>query len=439
MRWLPRGPLRWLIPGMRVKRWVALAILSMGIFVVALFGALDINPIVAFDRIVPMSLAARHATMFALLLLGILGFGLAVFKLVRSVARGVAPTAQEKTTDIIYRTRILERGPRVVAIGGGTGLSTLLRGLKQVTANLTAIVTVMDDGGSSGRLRDEIDVLPPGDVRNCILALAEDETRLSDYFQHRFRGPDDLDGHSLGNLILVGLEQATGSFDRAIEAMSHFLSVRGRVLPATLEKTHLIAEMEDGDFVEGESRITEDPRKIRTIRLSTPNVTPYQEVLQAIADADLIVLGPGSLFTSLVPNLLVEGVSEAIVRSPAEKALIANLMTQPGETDGFTLCDHLRTLDAYVPVSCFDLLVVNNANPADPMLAGYRSETSVPVLDDGDAAAPYGLTVVRTDLLGIAHWAGKETIKHDPGKLARTIAKHSGVFTLRKPSDTATP
>ena len=439
MRWVPRGLFRWLIPGMRVKRWVALAILSMGLFVVALFGALDINPIIAFDRIVPMSRTARHAAMFALLLLGTLGFGLAVFKLVRSVARGVAPTAQEKTTDIIYRTRILERGPRVVAIGGGTGLSTLLRGLKQVTANLTAIVTVMDDGGSSGRLRDEIDVLPPGDVRNCILALAEDESRLSDYFQHRFRGPAELDGHSLGNLILVGLEQATGSFDRAIEAMSHFLSVRGRVLPATLEKTHLIAEMEDGEWVEGESRITEDPRKIRTIRLSTPNVAPDEEVLEAIADADLIVLGPGSLFTSLIPNLLVEGVSDAIVRSPAEKALIANLMTQPGETDGFTLCDHLKTLNAYVPVSCFDLLIVNNANPADRMLAGYRSETSVPVRDDGDTSGPYGLTVVRTDLLGIAHWAGKETIKHDPVKLARTIAKHSSVFTLRKPSESPTP
>jgi len=439
MRWWSRGFFRWFYPGLRVKRWIALALLSMGASVIALLAALDISPLSALDRAYDAIRSIHRAPLTALIFLGIAGFVFALMRLVHSVARGVAPTTQEKASALLFRTRVLERGPHVVAVGGGTGLSTLLRGLKQVTSNITAVVTVMDDGGSSGRLRDKLDVLPPGDIRNCILALAEDEARLATYFQHRFQEPEELAGHSLGNLVLVGLEQATGSFDRAIEAMSHFLSVRGRVLPSTLTKAHLIATMEDGNKVKGESKISSDPRRIGRITLSTSPVKAYDAVLEALEQADLIVLGPGSLFTSLVPNLLVEGVSDAIASAKAEKVIVANLMTQPGETDGFTLSDHLRKLNEYVPVSSFDLLIVNSASPGDRLLAGYRSELAEPVIDDVDQAATYGLKIVRGDLLGSARWEGKETVKHDPEKVARAIVKQARSFSLARPSDSAIP
>jgi len=228
-----RGSLRWLYPGMRVKRWAFLALFSVTLIVFALLEVVGKERIREVYRFVPESAVARFALIGLFLLVGIVGFAVGVSRLVRSVARGVAPWKVEKPSDMIFRTRVLEKAPRVVAFGGGTGLSTLLRGMKEVTSNLAAVVTVMDDGGSSGRLRAELDVLPPGDVRNCILALAEDEARIERFFQHRFRGTPGFDGHSLGNLLLVGMEQATGGFDRAIEEMCSILNVRGRVLPAT--------------------------------------------------------------------------------------------------------------------------------------------------------------------------------------------------------------
>jgi len=429
MRLRYRGALRWLYPGMQVKRWVLLASASMGLIVVALLCALGIDLVRSLYRTFPVSGWSRHALMATLLAVGIGGFGFSLQRLVHSVARGVAPRTQEKPSALIYRTRVLGRGPRVVALGGGTGLSTLLRGLKEATSNITAVVTVMDDGGSSGRLRREIDILPPGDFRNCILALAEDETRLYRYLQYRFTRPDELAGHSLGNLLLAGLEQATGGFDRAVEAMSHMLNIRGRVLPATLTKTHLLATMEDGTQVEGESRIAADPRRIQHLALTSTPVPPYDLVLEAISEAHLLVLGPGSLFTSMIPNLLVEKIAPAIEAAAAEKVLIANLMTQPGETDGFTLFDHLRTLNEYIDLRCFDLLIVNSASPDEAFLAKYRDEAAEQVVDDLPDDNPFGLTVVRDDLLGTAEWVGKVTIKHDPVKLVRAIIRHTRAFS----------
>ncbi len=424
-----RRLIRWLYPGLQVKRWVILSILSMGVIVTALFYTFGEDAARTIYRAFPAGPPGRYALVASLLFLGGSGFGYSLFRLARSVAAGVAPGARIKPSTMIYRTRVLERGPHVVSIGGGTGLSALLRGLKEETSNITAVVTVMDDGGSSGRLREEIDVLPPGDVRNCILALAEDETRFSDYFQYRFSAPEELAGHSLGNLLLAGLEQATGGFDRAIEAMSHFLSIRGRVLPATLTKTRLVAIVEDGTEIEGESRISSDPRPIKRIFLSTAPVKPYEEVIEAIGTADLITIGPGSLYTSIIPNLLVEGIAEAIEESRAEKILIANLMTQPGETDRFTLRDHLKVLNDYIRISRFDAVFVNSARPAEWLLAGYIDEASEPVRDDLPVPNEYGLKVIRADLIGTVEWGGKETIKHDPKKLARAIVKGTRAFS----------
>ncbi len=424
-----RQAIRWFYPGMRVKRWALLATISM--FFVT-FGILETVGRARVGRIydlIPTSPQLRLLIIVVAFSIGVGGFIFAIFRLVRSVARGIAPGREEEPSQIIYRTRVLRRGPRVVAIGGGTGLSTLLRGMKEETSNITAIVTVMDDGGSSGRLRCDLDVLPPGDIRNCILALAEDEERMARLFQHRFWGKHELAGHSLGNILLVGLEQATGGFDRAIEEMSYILNVRGAVLPATLEKTQLRAEMEDGEWVEGESHITADPRRIKRIELSKKNVTPYYRVLEALETADLILLGPGSLFTSIIPNLLVDGVADAVASSAAEKILVGNLMTQPRETDEFSLLDHLEALAGYVDLTCFDKVIVNDAQPPDEFITSYREQASEPVINDLASRNKYQIEAVNADLLGFAELSGKQTVKHDPRKLARAIVHNSRAFS----------
>jgi len=424
--------LRWLVPGLRIKRWVALAFVSMGLVVIAALYAFGVDVARTLYRALPLAPAGRNSLTVAMIAIGLSGFSLSLVQLVRSVARAVAPRISEKPSALIYRRRILDRGPNVVAIGGGTGLSTLLRGLKQMTSNITAVVTVMDDGGSSGRLREQIDVLPPGDVRNCLLALATDEEQLSKYLQYRFEAPPELAGHALGNLLLTGLEQATGSFDRAVEAMSYFLNICGRVLPATLDKAQLAATMEDESVITGESRIVADSRRIKLMSLLPEHVAPYGLVLDAISEADLILLGPGSLFTSLVPNLLIDGVAAAIEEAGAEKLLVANLMTQHGETDSLTLDAHLRTLNEYIRLSRFDHLLINSAVPGSDFLSRYRHEEAEPVVDDLEDPNEYGLGTIREDLLGTAEWAGKETVKHDPKKLARAIAKHTQAFAQHR-------
>jgi uncharacterized cofD-like protein len=372
-----------------------------------------------------------YAAMAALLALGVAGFLFSILRLVRSMARSLAPRHGARPSTMIYRRRILDRGPHVVAIGGGTGLSTLLRGLKEETSNITAVVTVTDDGGSSGRLRAEASVLPPGDVRNCILALAEDESLLSNYLQYRFDRPAELAGHSVGNLLLSGLEQATGGLDRAIEAMASMLNIRGRVLPATLTDTHLLATMEDGERIEGESRIVADPRRIRRLELTASPVPPHEDALTAIAEADLIVLGPGSLYTSLIPNLLVDGMARSIEEASAEKVLVANLMTQPGETDGFGQRRHLDVLAEYIDLGAFDLVIANAERPTEDFLCRYRDEAAAPVIDDLGESRPYGMTIVREKLLGTAEWGGKKTVKHSPKKLVRAIVRHTRAFSSK--------
>jgi len=424
-----RQAIRWLYPGMRVKRWVLLATVAMFVLTFAVLETIGRARVGRIYDLIPTNPQLRLLIIIAAFSIGVGGFIFALFRLVRSVAQGVAPGREEAPSQIIYRTRLLQRGPHVVAIGGGTGLSTLLRGMKEETSNITAIVTVMDDGGSSGRLRSDLDVLPPGDIRNCILSLAEDEERMAQLFQHRFWGTPELAGHSLGNILLVGLEQATGGFDRAIEEMSYILNVRGEVLPATLEKTHLRAEMEDGGVVEGESHITADPRRIKRIELSKEKVAPYYRVLEALEAADLILLGPGSLFTSIIPNLLVDGVAEAVASSAAEKILVGNLMTQPGETDGFSLLDHLEILSEYVDLTRFDRVIVNDAIPPDEFITSYRQEASEPVINDLAARNKYQIEVVSADLLGFVELVGKQTVKHDPRKLARAIVHNSRAFS----------
>ncbi len=421
--------LRLLLPGIRVKRWMAVSLFSTALIV---FGALCLVGEQGMRGLYSVLLGHfpflwRPVIGGIVLALGVGGATLGMAMAVRSITAAFSSRSAGSLAEALYQARVLPAAPSVVAVGGGTGLPTVLRGLKQYTANLTAVVTVMDSGGSSGRLRLELDVLPPGDVRNCLLALAQDEERMTRLFQFRFHTGEALAGHSLGNLLLAGLDQLSGGFDRAVEEASYLLSISGQVLPATLDKTNLTARMEDGMHVEGEEEIAEDPRRIERVGLNAP-VGPHRPVLDALTRADLITLGPGSLFTSVIPSLLVEGMAEAIIGSPAERYVIMNLMTQPGETDGFTAHDHLRVLHEYIDITQFHGVVVNTQDPPDELLDRYAQEGSIPVNDDLQGNKAFGLRVIRAPLLSVVELEGKPTIKHDTALLGRVLTSHTGCF-----------
>jgi uncharacterized cofD-like protein len=317
---------------------------------------------------------------------------------------------------------------RLVAIGGGTGLSTLLRGLKNHVAphqrqnshhligDLAAVVTVTDDGGSSGRLRREYSVLPPGDLRNCMVALSEDEALLARLFQYRFQSGLGLRGHSFGNLFLTALSHVTGDFTRAVRVSSEVLAIRGRIFPSTNQLVSLEAALENGKVITGETHIGGTRVRIRRIRLVPRKVKPLPEVLEAIAKADLILLGPGSLFTSLIPNLLVAGVAEAMEESSATRVYIANLMTQPGETLGYTLVDHVRAIHQHTGRKIIDSVVVNSQPLAPEVLRRYKRQGAEPVLINHSELGRMGLQCVFANLLEV-----HGLVRHDPGRLASLL------------------
>ncbi|MGA2593370.1 MAG: gluconeogenesis factor YvcK family protein [Bryobacteraceae bacterium] len=317
-------------------------------------------------------------------------------------------------------------GPlRVVAIGGGTGLSVLLQGLKHYSSparrplvDITAVVTVTDDGGSSGRLRRDFDVLPPGDIRNCMVALSEDEALLSRLFQHRFHTGLGLKGHSFGNLFLTALTQVMGDFPEAVKASSEVLKIVGRIYPATVANVSLEAILEDGTRVTGETRISKSRKPIRTIRLRPRKARPLADTLTAIAQADLITLGPGSLFTSVVPNLLVEGISAAIRRSPAIKAYFVNLMWQPGETVNYTASDHIRAVHKHAGGKLIDYAIVNVRPIQMALRKRYARQQALPVENDLDRIAKMGIKVVKGNLL-----LESTKIRHDPEQTAAVVVR----------------
>ena len=302
---------------------------------------------------------------------------------------------------------------RIVAIGGGTGLSTLLHGLKEFApaeADITAVVTVTDDGGSSGRLRREFDVLPPGDIRNCMVALSEDEALLSRLFQYRFAEGRGLKGHSFGNLFLTALTNLTGDFSKAVLLSSEILASRGRIYPSTAENVVLEAELEDGTILKGETRISKSRRRIRRLRLEPATCRPLPETLHAIEAADLITFGPGSLFTSVIPNVLVRGIPAAIERSRALKAYFVNLMWQPGETIGFSASDHIAAIHEHAGTNLLDVVVVNTKPIRPAQRRKYAAEEAQPVVNDMGKLAAMGVEVVGADLL-----AAGATVRHDSG------------------------
>lgn len=321
----------------------------------------------------------------------------------------------------------MNSGRNLVAIGGGTGLSTLLAGLKELVGkraetfwieNLSAIVTVSDDGGSSGRLRDELQMLPPGDIRNCMIALSEDSSLLSRLFRHRFRGDGELGGHSFGNLFLAALSEVTGDFTEAVRLSSEVLASKGHIFPATISDVRLAAELEDGSFVRGETQITASRVPIRRLRLEPERCLPLPQVLKAIRSADVITVGPGSLYTSILPNLLVANVSRVIGESQATKIFVSNLMTQPGETDGYSARQHLDTVKEYAPEIHFDFVVVNNRRITNEQANRYAAEDAFQIGIDEPLEQSLDQTtaIMQADLLDEG-----EKVRHNSLRLAQVV------------------
>jgi len=338
-----------------------------------------------------------------------------------SITQVLMPEGNEELVDRLINHRRLNRGPKIVALGGGTGLSHLLRGLKDYSAKITAIVTVADDGGSSGRLRREIGVPPPGDIRNCLAALADEEKLLTELFQYRFRAGDGLVGHSFGNLFLTAMSDIAGDFEQAIAASSKVLAVRGEVLPATLSDVYLWAELADGRRIEGESSITKANGKILKIGCTPANPPALPRALEALREADFIIIGPGSLYTSVIPNLLVKEIADAIANSEVPRIYVCNIMTQPGETDGYSVADHIRAIDRAIGRPLFDAVVVQGKVPSAKSLIRYSQENSYPVVLDREAITSLGRRIVIANVMDEDKNTG--LIRHNSQRLAGMLLR----------------
>lgn len=398
------GRWKWLYPGMRLKRWMslcALGLIMVGVGAVKLLANEGLTVTIAGGLV---------------LLLGVVAVVTGMRKMIKSVVTIFLPHREQEMVELMFARRQRERGPRIVALGGGTGLSVLLSGIKGHTDNITAVVTVTDDGGSSGRLRDQFGTLPPGDIRNCLVALAEAEPLMRDLFQYRFRGPSDLEGHSFGNLFILAMSQVTGDFERAIRESSRVLAIRGRVLPSTLERVMLVAEHEDGTQSKGETTIAHYPSRIKRLLLQPDSCDPTREALEAIEAADAILLGPGSLFTSVLPNLLVKGLGEAVSQSKALKVYICNVMTQPNETTGLTASDHLKALIEHTSPNIITCCIINRQPIPLELLSRYQHLQAYPVEPDVEEVRRMGYRVVEGELV-----ASSQFVRHDPIRLARQV------------------
>ncbi|MBU1888133.1 MAG: YvcK family protein [Candidatus Omnitrophica bacterium] len=396
--------LKWLYPGMKIKRWIITC--SVGVVLVA------IGSIIVMLKKFPGS----HGLGISIIVLGSLVVVYGIKRMVKSFIKVFLPQRETELVNIMYHHRQLEKGPKLVVIGGGTGLSVLLHGLKEFSSNITAIVTVADDGGSSGRLREQFDILPPGDIRNCLVALADAEPLMRDLFQFRFGNESELRGHSFGNLFITALSKVTGDFDKAIKESSKVLAIRGKVIPSTFDKVQLVAEHQNGQKTKGETRIVKQASPIRRVCLDPAYCRPSKESFEAIDDADVIILGPGSLYTSVIPNLLVSGISDRVAKSKAPKAYVCNVMTQPGETDNYTAFDHLNTIVAHTQPDIINYCIVNTGKIPAELLKKYEEEGSYPVLADSDKIIEKGYNVIEEDLVNTLDY-----VRHDSKKLSKII------------------
>ncbi len=349
-------------------------------------------------------------------LCGIIITVLSMGKLIVSFLTLFLPEGERDLVNILYQRRYLERGPKIVTVGGGHGLSNLLLGLKEYSANITAIVTVADSGGSSGRLREEFNIVAPGDIRNCLVALADAPALMGELFQFRFSEGSQLKGHNFGNLFLTAMVQVTGDFEKAVKESSRVLAIRGKVIPSTVTNVHLVAEYEDGTFTHGEAKIPRKNVKIKRVFLTPEDSLPTAEALDALHQADVIILGPGSLYTSVIPNLIIKNMAEVITDSSAYKVYICNVMTQAGETDGYTASDHLKAILDHSNQKIIDACLINNAQAPEEALRRYQMEDSYPVIPDVEKIKDMGISAEMTDLLGV-----NDYVRHDSTKLTKAL------------------
>jgi len=410
----------WLIPGLQVKRWFLLIFIGAAFITLGILMLFDLQPIFNTMQFI-RKIATKISTEW--LAFAIIMFGAAIFfKGWTKTNLSILDLEEDRNNDVLlehlYRRRKLNRGPRIVAVGGGTGLSMLLSGIKNITNNITAVVTVGDDGGSSGKLRESLGILPPGDIRHCITALADDEDLVNKLFKYRFNDGQCLEGHSFGNLFITALCEITGDMVSAVRASSNVLSIRGRVLPATLDDMKLVAEMEDGRIVHGESTIPEAHGKIKKLFTEPKNCKALPEVLDAIRNAELIILGPGSLYTSVIPNLLIKEIASEISKSKAKKIYVCNIMTQPGETDDYKVSDHLKALISHAGSSkIVDTVLVNNYLP-DKLADKYQKSGSYPVALDSAEVKKMGIKICAKKLIEDSR---EGLVRHSSNRVARAV------------------
>jgi uncharacterized cofD-like protein len=396
---------KWLYPGIGIKRWIVLG--AFGVFLIMIgssylrgeeywfFKTLDIVVLVSGMAILTM----------------------AIIRMMSSFIAAFMPSYKDRElVDILYQKKFLGHGPKIVAVGGGTGLSVILVGLKTYTSNITAIVTVADDGGSSGRLRQQFDMLPPGDIRNCLVALADASTMMRDLFQFRFDKGSELAGHNFGNLFITAMTRLTGDFEKAIKETSKVLALRGQVIPSTLENVTLLAQHNDGSITEGEEKIPKTHIPIEKVMLRPGLCEATPEAVKAIEEADIIVLGPGSLYTSIIPNLLIREITDAIVSSKARKIYVCNVMTQPGETDGLSASSHIKAIVKHSHPRVFDTCIVSTGKMPAHLLKRYELENAYPVINDRKQIESMGYRVIEEDIVVTG-----DMIRHDPMKLAKII------------------
>ena len=414
-RWI-----QWLTIGLGVKRWALMALVGL---IVAVFGAalafayvavdFSLNVITALDGLTGHLLDSVGLG-FACLVLGAAGVAVGVSGIYRSIARVYSNETRSDFLEVAMKRRRLDTGERIVALGGGTGLSTMLRGLKQYSSNITAIVTMADDGGSSGALREH-GLLPPGDLRNCIAALAEAEPLMTDLFQHRFVGLGELKGHSLGNLFVAAMYEKTGDFDAAVREVSKVLAIRGRVLPSTIEDIRLSAEIKDGTTILGQANVNR-ARDILCVSISPPDPPALPSAVQAIHEAEIIIIGPGSLFTSIIPNLLVPEIAEALKASRAPKIYVCNVMTQPNETLDMTAADHVRAITRHIGQGVITHVLLNSTPIPPETLERYHETGAAPVVIDENELELLGVRPIHGPFLDASNVA-----RHHPSKLATAI------------------
>ncbi|MQF67148.1 YvcK family protein [SAR202 cluster bacterium AD-802-F09_MRT_200m] len=406
-----------LIPGISLKRWLGVGAIGLALITVGVIFALEISTGPTFISFLEsVSLRNESPTLRGAVFIGfgVVGASVAGIGLIRSLGTVRQRTRNLPFFESFYVERVLGSGPKITVIGGGSGLPNLLRGLKHYTSNITAVVTVADDGGSSGRLRSELGILPPGDIRNCLVALADSEDIMHQLMDYRFESDGQLDGHSFGNIFIAALVGIGGDFYRGVEVAGELLAIRGRVIPSTLSNVTLVGSTVSGETLIGETRVGNSSDRLRSLTLIPADPTAHPEAIRAIEDADMVMIGPGSLFTSIVPNLLIPSVTAALLNSSAFKVYVCNVAEEPGQTEGYHALDHLDVVRHYAGERAIDLVVANNNLPNHPTPAALDFiQIRKPWKDD--------VLLVEADL--IDETDHNSTARHDSVKLSNAIVE----------------